>query len=219
MLKRLRRLFLYAACLALLALLATAAINWWIVRSGESSTFTDIANLPANDVGLVLGASARVGGGFANPHFQARVTAAAKLYQAGKLKHLLLSGDNHVKGYDEPSDMKEALIKLGVPETAMTLDYAGFRTLDSVVRAKSVFGQSKLTIITDDFHVHRALFLCRAYGIEATAFSSEPIPLEFSASTRTRERLARVKAWLDVYVLRTQPKFYGEPVNINLTPN
>lgn len=218
MLERFKKLIRVLLLLALLSLLSAIAINSWIVRSGAPKTFTDPANLPVNDVGLVLGASARVGDGYANPHFQARVTAAARLYHAGKIRHLLLSGDNHVKGYDEPSDMKDALAKLGVPETAVTLDYAGFRTLDSVARAKAVFGQSKLTIITDDFHVQRALFLCRAFDIDAVAFCSEKVPEKYSGGTRMREWLARVKAWLDVYLMRTQPKFYGPPVEIRIVP-
>jgi len=218
MLDRFRKIRWKAAWLGLLILLVPVAINVWMVRSGAARTFSDPAGLPVNDVGLVLGASARTFGGYANPHFQARVAAAAKLYQAGKVKHLLLSGDNHVKGYDEPSDMKEALMKLGVPESAMTLDYAGFRTLDSVARAKAVFGQTRLTVITDDFHVSRALFLCRAEGIEAVAFCSDAVPLKDSGKTRMREWLARVKAWLDVYVLQTGPRFYGPPVEIKIAP-
>jgi SanA protein len=213
--KRLRKIRWKAAWLGLLIALVPVAINVWIVRSGAARTFTDLASVPANDVGLVLGASPRAGE-YVNPHFQARIEAAARLYHAGKVKHLLLSGDNHIEGYDEPSSMKEMLVKLGVPEAAMTLDYAGFRTLDSVARAKAVFGQTRLTIITDDFHVARALFLCRAQGIEAVAFCSDTIPLKYSGMTRVRELLARVKAWLDVYVLRTGPKFYGPKVEIKI---
>ncbi len=216
MLDRVRKIRWKAAWLGLLILLTAVAINGWIVRSGAAVTFTDPARLPVNDVGLVLGTSARTLGGYANPHFQARVAAAARLYQAGKVRHLLLSGDNHIQGYDEPSDMQEALARLGIPEAAMTLDYAGFRTLDSVARAKAVFGQTRLTIITDDFHVSRALFLCRAYGIDAVAFCSDEVPLEYSGKPRMREWLARVKAWLDVYILRTAPKFYGPPVEIKI---
>lgn len=215
MLKSWTRIRWKAAWLGLLILLVPVAINIWIVRSGAATTFTNLASVPANDVGLVLGASQRTGG-YVNPHFQARVEAAAKLYRAGKVKHLLLSGDNHIEGYDEPSNMKETLVKLGVPEAAMTLDYAGFRTLDSVARAKAVFGQTRLTVVTDDFHVARALFLCRAQGIEAVAFCSDVIPLKYSGTTRAREWLARVKAWLDVYILRTGPKFYGPKVEIKI---
>ena len=131
------------------AVLSVPALNLWVLRSSASRVFNDEQALPPNDVGLVLGVS-RSG----NPHFATRTEAAALLYRQGKVKHLLLSGDNHVAGYDEPSDMKQAVLALGIPESAITLDYAGFRTLDSVVRAKQVFGQSKLTIITDEFHAY-----------------------------------------------------------------
>lgn len=189
-------------------------INWWMVEAAADRVFTDVGQLPVNDVALVLGANARLSGGHTNPHFKARIEAAAAAYQRGKVRHLLLSGDNHVKGYDEPSDMKVALLQLCVPAAAMTLDYAGFRTLDSIARAQAVFGQRRLTIISDDFHVQRGLFLCRAYGIEAVALCSAPVPEIYARKTRWREYLARVKAALDVYLLGTRPKFYGPPVEI-----
>ena len=202
------------ALLASVFILGCLLINWWMVASTAARVFTQVGQLPVNDVALVLGASAHTYGGYANPHFQARIEAAATAYQRGQVRHLLLSGDNHVKGYDEPSDMKAALLNRGVPEWAMTLDYAGFRTLDSVVRAQAIFGQRRLTIISDDFHVQRALFLCRQYGIEAVALCAEPVPESYARKTRWREYLARVKAVLDVYLLGTGPKFYGPPVEI-----
>jgi SanA protein len=155
-----------------------------------------------------------VGRSAVNPHFQNRIEAAAKLYHNKKVKHLLVSGDNHVAGYDEPTEMRDWLLKLGVPDSAMTLDYAGFRTLDSVARAKNVFGQTRLTVITDDFHAQRALFLSRSYGIDAVAFLSEPVPLKYSRSTRMREWLARVKAVLDVYALHVGPRYSGPKIEI-----
>jgi len=202
----------------LLIPLTPALINFWITQSAKQRIFNTPNAIPPNDVGLVLGASARVGGGYVNPHFRNRIEAAAKLYHAGKIKHLLLSGDNHVAGYDEPTDMKDALLELGVPRSAMTLDYAGFRTLDSIVRAKTVFGLNRLTIVTDDFHSQRALFISRSYGVDAVAFCSEPVPIEFSGSTRMREWFARVKAFLDIYALRTHPKFYGPKIEIIVEP-
>lgn len=105
---------------------------------------------------------------------------------------------------------------LDVPPAAMTLDYAGFRTLDSVVRAQKVFGQKRVTIITDDFHVARAVFLARHEGLDAVAFTSAKVSTLFSARTRIREVGARVKAALDVYVLHTRPHFFGEPVEIQI---
>jgi SanA protein len=127
-----------------------------------------------------------------------------------------LSGDNHLREYNEPAAMKSALMAEGVPESAMTLDYAGLRTLDSVVRAREVFGQSKLTIITDEFHAYRAVFLSKKHGIDAVAYCSEDIPFESSTKARMREYGARIKAMIDLYVLDAQPKFLGEKIEIKL---
>ncbi|MEO8352838.1 MAG: ElyC/SanA/YdcF family protein, partial [Chthoniobacteraceae bacterium] len=115
--------------------------------------------------------------------------------------------------------MRDALISRGVPESVITLDYAGFRTLDSVVRARSVFGVDRLTIVTDDFHVARALFLARASGIEAIAYQSASVPWKWSKRTRFREVASRVKAWCDVYVLGTKPKFDGPPEPLRTARN
>lgn len=205
-----------AAGLCGLLLLTAIAINVWMVHSSESRAFPELSNLPTNDVGLLLGTGARKGGGRVNPHFQRRVEAAASLYHTGKIRHLLVSGDNWTEGCDETTQMREALLKLGVPEKAMTLDYSSLRTLDSVVRAKTVFGLTRLTVITEDFHVYRALFLCQAEGIEAVAFPCTTVPSRASSLTLVREWLARVKAWLDVYVLHTEPKFYGPRVEIKI---
>lgn len=200
----------------LMPVVLVCGVNFWIVKSTDARVFKDANALPENDVALLLGTSSKLGGGSVNPHFQARIEAAAYLYHTGKVKHLLVSGDNHTKGYNEPTKMKEALLKLSVPESAMTLDYAGFRTLDSIVRAKAVFGLNKLTIITDDFHVNRALFLCQHFDIEAVAYASQEVPLGLSANTRLREVGARVKAAMDIYLLNTQPRFLGEKVEIPL---
>lgn len=214
--KRLKKLWWKIAAVGLALVALVAGSNYWVVHSTDSAVFSDIKALPTNNVGLVLGTGQLLRSGRANPHFRARVEAAAELYHAGKVKHLLLSGDNHVKTYDEPNDMKQALLALDVPESAMTLDYAGFRTLDSVVRARKVFGQSKFTIITDDFHANRAVFLAQHFGENAVAFCSSKVPVSFSARSRVREVAARVKAVLDVYVLHTQPKFLGDPVEVKI---
>jgi len=202
------------AVAALGAAVVVGTLNIWLVKSCSAAVYRDISTLPSHDVGLVLGTIRLLRSGSVNPHFQARIDAAAALYRAGRVKHLLLSGDNHRRGYDEPTDMKEALLAKGVPESAMTLDYAGFRTLDSVVRAKKVFGQTKLTLITDDFHAPRAVFLSRHSGIDAVAFSAEPVSMNRSIRSRVRELAARVKAVLDVYVLHTRPKFLGERIEM-----
>lgn len=202
--------------LLLTPVLIACLINLWVLQSTQARVFNQAGALPENDVGLVLGTAPLLGGGYVNPHFKGRIEAAAYLYHERKVRHLLVSGDNHRRGYDEPTHMKEALLKLGVPESAITLDYAGLRTLDSIVRAKEVFGLHKLTVISDGFHVNRALFLSRHYGIDAVAYASQEVPFGLSANTRLREVGARIKAAMDIYLLNTQPRFLGEKVEINL---
>jgi len=203
-----------AAALIVLVALATLFCNLLITESSGSRIFTDAAALPFNEVGLVLGSGPRGHAGYLNPHFTARTEAAAYLFRIGKVKRLLLSGDNSRNGYNEPAEMKAALIEMGVPETALTLDYAGLRTLDSVARAKEVFGLDKLTIITDDFHTSRAVFLAGHFGVDAVAFCSEPVPLQWSAQARAREIAARVRAVADVFILNKQPKYLGPRVRL-----
>ncbi len=187
--------------------------NVWIISTTSSRVYEDSSAVPARDVALVLGTRRTTPDGrWSNPHFAHRIEAAAALYRAGKVKRLLVSGDNHVRGYDEPSDMRDALVAAGVPAQAIALDYAGFRTLDSVVRAKEVFGQTSLVVVSEQFHNYRAVFICRHFGIDAVAYSAEPVSLHVSAWPAFREYLARVKVVLDLYVLRTKPKFLGEPV-------
>jgi len=202
------------AALVLLAGTATLFCNLLITASTKDRVYADPSALPFNDVGLVLGSGAPGHGGFVNLHFKARTDDAAFLYKIGKVRHLLLSGDNSRKGYNEPVDMKEALLKLGVPETALTLDYAGLRTLDSVARAREVFGLNKLTIITDDFHTSRAVFLAKHFGLDAIAFCPAAVPFRWSAEVRVREIAARVRAVADVFVLNKQPKYLGPRVQI-----
>ena len=202
----------------LLIVLGAVIVSQWMVRSTRAAVFTAPEKLPERDVALVLGTGKFVRGsdGQINTHFVNRMQAAADLYHSGKVRHLLLSGDNHIAGYDEPTDMADALVKLNVPRSAMTLDYAGFRTLDSVVRAKAVFGQQQVTIVTDDFHANRAVFLARHAGLDAVAFCSNMVPIRYSAKTRLREVVARLKAVADVFVLHTGPHFLGNPVAIKI---
>jgi len=190
--------------------------NLWIELRAYRRVFSKVDDVPKNDVALVLGTSARLKGGGDNPFFAGRMAAAAELYRAGKIRHLILSGDNREARYDEPSSMRDALAKLGVPLDAMTLDYAGFRTLDSFARAKKVFGVDRLIIVTDDFHSPRAVLLARHFGIDAYAYHSKPVPMRWSTKTRIREIAARCRALLDLYVLRTPPHFLGPRIQLPL---
>lgn len=179
--------------------------NWWVVYNTRNQTYFDIQKLPANDIGLVLGTSKFVRTGKENLFFRYRMEATARLWKEGKVKYLILSGNNDSEYYNEPVDMQRALIKLGVPASVMTLDYAGYRTFDSVVRCKDVFNQEKITVISQNFHNARALYIGNHEGMEAIAFAAQDVPDGYSLRTLIREYLARPYALLDVYVLRPQP--------------
>lgn len=194
-----------------------AACNVWIVKSTEEKVYSDLKLLPDHRIALVLGTSHRSAGGGPNPFFQNRIEMAARLYSLGKIDHFILSGDNSSRYYNEPLEMKKALIRKGVPASAITLDYAGLRTLDSVVRSKKIFGQNKITIITQPFHSYRALFISRYYDMDAVAMVAEDPELDQTFRVRLREYLARTKAVLDLYVFKTDPRFLGEKEEIIIT--
>jgi SanA protein len=190
--------------------------NIWVVNSTDDNVFSSVDSIPANDVALVLGTSKYSREGNANLFFKYRIEAAVKLYNSGKVRHFLLSGDNSKSYYNEPQDMKKALIAYGIPASAITLDYAGFRTFDSVVRSKKVFKQKTITIITQEFHSYRALFISNFYGINAVAYTTESVPTAYSVITLAREYFARCKAIVDLYILNKQPKYLGEEIDINI---
>jgi SanA protein len=209
-----KRIFL---ALVLLLVMILGVSNMWIVMSTEDRVYSDLTRLPEHRVALVLGTSHRVVGGGPNPYFRKRIETAAALYKLGKIDHFILSGDNRTMYYNEPWEMRKALIAEGVPESAITLDYAGLRTLDSVVRSKKIFGQDKITIITQPFHSYRALFISNFYHIDAVAMVTEESGVDESVKLRVREYFARTKAVLDLYVFKTAPRFLGpkEQININ----
>jgi SanA protein len=189
--------------------------NWWIVSTGKSNSFSAVEDVDARDVALVLGTSRSVNGRFENPFFTYRMQAAAELYHAGKVKHILVSGDNSTHAYNEPRDMRAKLISLGVPKEAITMDFAGLRTLDSVIRSKKIFQQRKIVIISQAFHNYRALFIARHYGIDAVGYNAD-YPTTATSKTILREYLARPKAILDLFILGTQPKYLGEKIDIQV---
>lgn len=204
-------------CVSFLLLLFFIWIcNFWVEHSTHKQVFDSVEKVPFNEVGLVLGTAKYLRGGYRNPYFYYRIAAAAQLYHAGKVKHLLVSGDNSLKSYNEPKQMQVALMDKGVPESAITLDYAGFRTLDSVVRCKAVFGQRRITIISQKFHNQRAVFIANRRGVIAVGYNAKDISLRLGLKTMVREYLARCKAILDIIILNKQPKFLGEKVIINI---
>lgn len=192
--------------------LFVVGINIYVVHSSTDDIFEEASNVPACDVALLLGTSRILAGGLKNSYFFHRIDAAVKLYEAGKVKKIIVSGDNGSSYYNETEDMREELVKRGIPSKDIVNDHAGFRTLDSVVRAKSVFGQTRIVVVSQQFHIQRALFIARAHDIEAFGYiAKDPVNSRSTAKVMAREYLARVKAFLDCYILGTDPKFPGPP--------
>ncbi len=187
--------------------------NYSIGKSAESKVFSDTSNIEKNKVGLVLGTAKYLKSGRLNLYFKYRIDATVKLYKAGKIEFVLVSGDNGNTEYDEPTDFKEALVERGIPANKIYLDYAGFRTLDSVVRAKEIFGQEKITIISQQFHNERAIFLAEKKGIDALGFNAQDVSGRYGLRVRLREYFARTKVFIDI-LLRVKPKFLGDKIEI-----
>lgn len=173
----------------------------------------DLKNLTHNKVGLVLGTSSKIASGHTNYFFKYRIDAAVRLFKAGKIDYILVSGDNGTKEYNEPRDMQKALLDKGIPEDRIVLDYAGFRTLDSIIRCRDVFGQNNFIIITQKFHNERAVFLAHANGIQAYGYNAQDVSRQATLKTRVREIFARSKVFIDI-ITEKQPKFLGEKIYI-----
>ena len=210
--KKFLKILLWTSVSAVIIAAGTALFIWYcnytVLECSKYCT-GDINKVLIYDTALLLGTAKTARSGNPNLYFAGRIDTAEKLFKAGKIRHILISGDNSRKDYDEPTDMKNALLERGIPEEAMTLDYAGFRTLDSVVRAKTVFGKEKLLIITQNGHAERAVYIARKNGIDAAAFyAPEPIQYQWLIKrNRKREILARIAAWLDINILNRAPKF------------
>lgn len=184
--------------------------NIWVVNSTADKVYSEANSLPTNDVAVVLGTSHKLVTGQPNPFFEYRIKMAVTLYETGKAKHFILSGDNRTKYYNEPMEMKKALVKHGVPDSVITLDYAGLRTLDTIVRCKEIFGQNTVTIITQPFHCYRALFISNYYDMDAVAVMTEDPNPESGMRVYVREYFARAIAVLDLYVFKTTPRHLGD---------
>lgn len=203
-----------AALLAVAFLVMGVIVNRSVDKMAEGRCYSSVEDVPYRRVGLLLGTSRLTRQGYENPYFYYRIDACAELYHAGKIHRILISGDNSRKDYNEPADMKNALVERGVPADSITLDYAGFRTYDSMVRAKKVFGQDSVTVISQDWHNERAVYIANRVGVDAVAFNAEDIAIRSIAlKFRVREWLARTKMAFDLLFLH-EPHFLGEPIEI-----
>ncbi|QJT12646.1 hypothetical protein E5E97_06855 [Aeromonas sp. 2692-1] len=212
--KKFAKILLACLCLLLASVATLLGYSEWTVSDARHYTYDDVNAVPYNRVALVLGTSKYLIGGSPNHYFKYRIKAAAELYNNGKVDYILVSGDNATVQYNEPRQMRRALIQAGIPASAIYSDYAGFRTLDSIVRAKEVFGQAHFTVVSQAFHNERAIFIARHFGIEAVGFNAVDPSAYQGIKTRVREVFARLMGLLDLYVLDKGPKFLGEPIVI-----
>lgn len=209
--RRYKILVAVAAGICTLAILLSGSV---IRAAAKGRTYSDVSLIPHRKVGVLLGCSRRLSDGRGNLFFSHRIAAAAQLFTAHKIDYLIVSGDNHVAGYDEPTEMKCALTEAGIPPENIYCDFAGFRTLDSVARARDIFGQTNITLVSQEFHNQRAIFIAGHEGIDAIGFNAQEVSSYNSLRTRIREQFARVKTVLDVYLLRTRPRFSGPRITI-----
>ncbi len=185
--------------------------NAIVTNSTKSFITDDTVNVVYNQVGLLLGTSKNLKNGNKNDFFFNRIDATVQLFKSGKIKNIIISGDNSKINYNEPLDMKVELVRNGIPDSVIYLDYAGFRTLDAVVRAKEIFGQSSYIVISQKFHNERAVYLARKYGINAYGYNAKEVNAYKGFKTKLRELFARDKMFLDL-MFRVKPKFLGERI-------
>lgn len=175
--------------------------------------YYSIEKIPYNDVALVLGTSKYLHNGKINMYFKFRMDAAYELYKSGKVKYILVSGDNRYRSYNEPRQMRLDLIKLGVDKKHIFLDFAGFRTRDSIIRANKVFELTNFTIVSQPFHNERAILIARQKKIDAIAYNAHNVRKLYRLRQFPREVGARALMFIDI-ILNRPPKFYGDTIKI-----
>ena len=191
---------------------AVVAANYVVVNNTRGQIYTDLRTIPKNKVGLLLGTAKYndKGKNIVNQYYHNRIEAAVALYMAGKIDYIIVSGDSG-PFYNEPQIMKDDLVANGVPANRIYMDNAGYRTLDSILRCRDVFGQRKFTIISQKFHNERALYLANHKDVSAIAYDAADGDTYWDVAIR--EKLARVKMMLDLFSNK-QAKYYGEPIQI-----
>ena len=189
------------------------ASDYLTISKSQDNIYSTTEEIPENKVALVLWTSKYIADGRRNLFYLYRIRATQELYENDKIEYILVSGDNSTQQYNETDSMKADLIAAWIPEEKIYGDYAGFRTLDSVVRAKEIFGQSEYTIVTQKFHLERAIFLAKSEGIDAIWFTARDVPVGTAPRVWIRERLARVKMMIDI-ITWVEPKFWGEAIEI-----
>lgn len=197
---------------ALAAVLLAWLAEWRLDRLAEAASFNDVARVPAVETTLLLGTAPIGPEGGPNVYFVRRLDAAAALWKAGKTKFFIVSGSG-----EEPAAMRDGLVARGVPADVIYRDPAGYRTWDSVLRARDVYGQKRLLIVSQRFHLSRALFLARHAGIEAWGFEARDVDTPYSVFTKMRRYPSALRAWVDVWT-GASARASGAPVKIGVDP-
>ncbi len=190
--------------------LGVAGLNLAVTATTAPKVFNEVDEVPTRPVALVLGT------GLSSPYLHHRLDAVRRLYESGKISHILVSGDNHTADYNEPEGMKRQLVRMGLPAAVITCDYAGLRTLDSVIRARAIFGQQSLIIVSQRFHLYRAIFIARHHHIDAVGYAAETEEPLLGDVTLQREWMARILAVIDLYLLDRKPRHLGKEEFIQL---
>jgi SanA protein len=211
----LRRRWKLLTVLGLMTIIPPFAADAYVASVAEEHVYAAVEDVPPRRVALVLGCSKFAPSGNINLFYKRRLQAALDLYESGVVTRILVSGDNSREGYDEPTFMKEDLVALGVPEAHIQRDFAGFRTLDSVLRASKVFQLDGFVAVSQEFHCLRAVYLAREAGLDAVGYCAQDVGGATGAKIRLREVAARLMAVVDMRVLNKQPKFLGEPIEIS----
>ena len=215
-----KKLLYFLLLVALIAVIFILIINVYIQDSSKGRIYSNVTKIPKRDVALLLGTAKYIKKGKINYFYKYRIDAATKLYKSGKVKAILVSGDNATKYYNEPATMRADLIKRGIPKNKIYLDFAGFRTLDSIMRAKEIFNLNSFTVVSQRFHIERAIYIARENNIDAIGFVAKDIPnTKAYFKVLLREYLARFKAFLDLKILHTTPKFFGKFEKIHIREN
>jgi len=209
--KRKRKFIIYILISIAIVFALTTWANITVYQTAKRFISDDMANVKPNNVGLLLGTSRNLKNGAKNDFFFNRIDAAVELFKGGKIRNIIISGDNSKADYNEPTDMKAELVKNGIPDSLIYLDYAGFRTLDAVVRARDIFGQNSFIVISQKFHNERAVYLARKFGIDAFGYNAKEVQAYKGFKTKLREFFARDKMFLDL-LFGVKPKFLGEKI-------
>ncbi len=205
-----KAILILIAFVFLLSLSALFYANSRVNSETDKYIYKNLNDVPVARVGLVLGTSRYTSSGKSNPFFYNRIQAAKALFYSGKVQYLLLSGDNRYFSYNEPREMRKELLRMGIPDSVIVMDFAGFRTLDSVVRGKKVFKLNRFIIISQEFHGRRAVYIARHHDIDAIAYVANDPTSEYTWTVELREYFARVAMLLDLYLFETKPYFLGE---------